>query len=68
MSKLELIKEAYGEFYDEVKDSLDENGWCKLNISQKHPINSFAHSQNKTEWKPINGRACWRPKSLSKIY
>lgn len=66
MTKVEKIKEAYGEFYNDVKEFLDENGWCKLNISQKHPINSFAHYE-KTEWRTINGRVCWRPKCLQGI-
>src|SRR5690606_6436052 len=45
---------------------IDENGWCVLNASQKEPINHFAH-HGKTDWKPINGRVCWRPKSLKGI-
>lgn len=63
---MEKIKEAYGEYWDEVKTSIDENGWCKLNVSQKEPINNFAH-HGKTEWMPIDGKVCWRPKSLQGI-
>lgn len=66
MKKQEKIKEAYGEHYETVKNHIDENGWCVLNVSQKEPINHFAH-HGKTEWKPINGRVCWRPISLKGI-
>lgn len=66
MSLEEKIKEAYGEHYETVKNHIDDNGWCILNVSQKEPINDFAH-HGETEWKPINGRVCWRPKSLQGI-
>lgn len=66
MKKEEKIKEAYGEHYETVKNYIDDNGWCVLNVSQKEPINDFAHHE-KTEWKPINERVCWRPKSLEGI-
>jgi len=26
--KLEVIKKAYGEYWEQVKDFVDENGWC----------------------------------------
>nr|WP_297310389.1 hypothetical protein [uncultured Flavobacterium sp.] len=66
MTKEEKIKEAYGEYYETVKNYIDDNGWCVLNVSQKEPINFFAH-HGKTEWKPIKERVCWRPKSLQGI-
>ena len=28
MTKSEAIKAAYGEFWEKVKDYVDENGWC----------------------------------------
>ena len=65
-TKQQAIQEAYGEHWGIVKNYVDENGWCELNVSQKEPINNFAN-HGKTEWKPINNRGCWRPKSLQGI-
>lgn len=31
MTKQEVIQKAYGEHWDQVKDFVDENGWCKPN-------------------------------------
>lgn len=41
-AKQKAIELAYGEYWEKVKDFVDENGWCYLNISQKEPINHFA--------------------------
>lgn len=30
MTKQEKIKEAYGEFYDKVKNNIDDQGWCTM--------------------------------------
>jgi hypothetical protein len=67
MTKEEAIKEAYGEYWEQVKVFVDENGWVffsddenilRLNFQQKDNI-----STEKTDvesWK-------WRPKSLQGI-
>ena len=67
MTKQEAIKEAYGEYWEQVKVFVDENGWVffsddenilRLNFQQKDNI-----STEKTDvesWK-------WRPKSLQGI-
>lgn len=32
MTKQELIKQAYGEYWDKVKDFVNENGWCDVSM------------------------------------
>jgi len=36
MSKEEKIKEAYGEYWDDVKNHIDENGWVNLRIAPEY--------------------------------
>ncbi|KAA5532782.1 hypothetical protein [Paenimyroides baculatum] len=30
MTKQDKIKEAYGEYYDKVKNNIDDSGWCTM--------------------------------------
>lgn len=32
MTKQEVIKQAYGEYWDKVKDFVNENGWCDVSM------------------------------------
>ncbi|MCT4252089.1 hypothetical protein HZP37_13420 [Elizabethkingia anophelis] len=57
MTKQQAIKAAYGEFWDKVKDYVDEYGWC--NAFFGIAARDFDDTESKRE--------VWRPKSLSGI-
>ena len=52
MTKQEKIQEAYGKYWEQVKDYVDENGWC------------YAFFTLKTYFKTDFTSEKWRPKSL----
>ncbi|MDV3636742.1 hypothetical protein CMU84_16450 [Elizabethkingia anophelis] len=55
--KEKAIKAAYGEYWDKVKDYVDEDGWC--NAFFGIAARDFDDTESKRE--------AWRPKSLSGI-
>jgi hypothetical protein len=57
MTKQEKIKEAYGEYWETVRDYVDKNGWCNTYW------NLFLISDR--EQKPAREPLKWRPKSLA---
>ena len=61
--KQEAIKNAYGEYWEKVKDFVDENGWCDVSVYStiKHLDAEFAEIENE------NGQFDMRPKSLAGI-
>jgi len=67
MSKEEKIKEAYGEFWNEVKDYVDENGfiWQSTLFFPETKMKDKFEIQVKG-FDP-DGRCKWRPKSLQGI-
>ena len=58
--KQEAIKNAYGEYWEDVKDYVDENGWASYPNVQKHD-----YDFGKLEFK--DGCAFLRPESLQGI-
>lgn len=59
-AKKEAIKKAYGEYWENVKDYVDKNGWCfnRRNVGFKEII-------SKLSWETKIGNSYyWRPKSL----
>lgn len=77
MTKNEVIEKAYGEYWDSVKDSLDEDGWVytkevsnmldayfENNTGQEIEFQkSFGRSGDNPNWTTRGSR--WRPKSIS---
>ena len=61
-AKQEAIKNAYSEYWDKVKDYVDENGW--IFWSDKNPIGIY--NNRYLEYKEENPNY-WRPKSLQRI-
>lgn len=62
-AKQKAIEEAYGEYWEKVKDFVDENGWC--NVRKK--VN-FSDISEKLHWETKTGNQYyWRPKSLQGI-
>ena len=59
-AKQEAIKNAYGEYWDNVKDYVDENGWASYPNVQKHD-----YDFGKLEFK--DGCTFLRPESLQGI-
>lgn len=57
-TKVEVIQEAYGELWEEVKDCVDESGWC----SKKETVN-----ERELAWMRNQYGAFWRPISLKGI-
>lgn len=35
MSKEEIIREAYGEYWEEIKEYVKDNGWCNCMVANK---------------------------------
>jgi len=60
MSKQDVIKSAYGEFWSNVNGYVDKNGWCSI-YYEDFGIRLFG-----SEAEFYNFKA-WRPKSLSGI-
>ena len=60
MTKEEKIKEAYGEYWEIVKNYLDEYGWCRIFGKDQFAELEGYDKDNSNE---IN----WRPKSLQGI-
>jgi hypothetical protein len=60
MTKQEKIQEAYGEYWEKVKDYVCENGWCSGFWGE-----TFEKLDGYTEPKSEGTR--WRPKSLKGI-
>lgn len=63
MTKQEIIKQAYGEYWDNVSEHVDENGWCDtVWFSIKTPFEKIPDSyESKEDFRHI------RPKSLQYI-
>ena len=61
-AKQEAIKKAYGEYWELVKDYVDENGW--IFWSDKNPIGIY--NNRYLEYKDENPNY-WRPESLQGI-
>lgn len=62
-SKQKAIREAYGKYWDEVKDFVTEDGWCKTRkrINYDEIIKSLSiELYNESTYN-------WRPKSLQGI-
>lgn len=57
MTKQEIIQKAYGEYWDNLKDSVDENGYANLD-------NTFSYEDIGLE---LQDNENWRPKSLKGI-
>ena len=62
MTKSEAIKAAYGEYWDKVKDYIDDDGWFN-NIEHDFYFSEWGNSSIVLEYE---GSFC-RPKSLSGI-
>lgn len=60
-TKKEVIQQAYGEYWDQVKLIVDENGWFDMAYSQQ--VNNFDPLWNDSDRKSTK----IRPKSLSGI-
>jgi len=60
MTKQEKIQEAYGEYWEKVKDYVYENGWCSGFWGETfEKLNGYT--------KPNSEGTRWRPKSLKGI-
>jgi hypothetical protein len=67
MTKQEVIKNAYGEHWETVKDYVDENGWV---YTQKVHFDSTLNMEySEVEVTPFNSdmEYYWRPKSLQGV-
>lgn len=56
MTKQEIIKKAYGEYWDKVKDHVDEDGWIHF---LPHGMESFMYKKG--------GESKYRPKGIKGI-
>ena len=61
-AKQETIKNAYGEYWEAVKDFVDENGWIDF-LEDIQRIMYFFHDSDNIEI----FKSTWRPKSLQGI-
>lgn len=59
MTKEEVIKQAYGDYWETVKDYVNNNGWCSWKWCRPENI-AIRKSLNEES----NGCGAWRPKSL----
>lgn len=64
-TKEQLIKEAYGEYFDKIKDYVDENGLLDKQVFSNHKGISYEDISNKIYFIHY-GNFC-RPKSLQGI-
>lgn len=78
MTKQEIIKEAYGIHYEEVKNFIDENGWCVQidyssgkEVKNHRTLNEMGFTQNDDlldfGYFSNENKHKWRPKSLEAI-
>lgn len=65
MSKEELIKEAYGEYWNNLKQAIDSNGWIEISWMQENEVN--IDFDLKTNYENGMGQDLARPKSLQGI-
>jgi hypothetical protein len=64
MTKEEIKKEAYGEYYDKHQQDIDENGWLSYGLFPE----KFLRKQELLEFKGETQSKCFvRPKSLQGI-
>lgn len=66
MTKKELVKNSYEQFYEYVENSVDENGWVKREEHSGFMRNHFYLGDN-IETKFIDKVEYWRPKTLEGI-
>ena len=66
-TKEEVIKDTYGEYWEQVKDHVDENGWCKTRkgIGFAQIQQSELHIEFKKDYNFSSYP--FRPKSLQNI-
>ena len=63
MTKQEKIKEAYGKYWEQVKNYVNKNGWCSVRRGV-----GFDEIISNLSWETRTGNQyCWRPKSLQGI-
>lgn len=69
MTKEEKIKEAYGYYWEQVKDYVDENGWCSEPTTFKIATLFFCMNYECITHGNVknNYMKYWRPKSLQGI-
>lgn len=55
MTKQEAIKKAYGDFWEQVKEYVSENGWCNSYWNTRVFFNADTMpKQNPVRWRPIS--------------
>ena len=60
MTKQEKIQEAYGKYWEQVKDYVNKNGWCSIRRGV-----GFDEIISNLPWETrIGNQYCWRPKLL----
>jgi len=64
-TKEQVIKESYGEYWEELKELISDNGWVSF-FDDKTRIRDIFHSQENISVSP-NYNNNWRPKSLQGI-
>lgn len=66
MTKEEIIKQAYGEYYEDTKLCIDNNGFCQYGSKDDSDwgIEPFGEYETRNH---IDGIYEWRPKSLQGI-
>ena len=67
MTKQEVIKNAYGEHWETVKDYVDGNGWCNWDYKNNCSPSRFEISEFDTLDFKLGKYLIWRPKSLQGI-
>ena len=65
MTKQEFIKKEYGQFFEELKNIISENGWVSF-YDDKSRIRKYFHENENIEISP-NDNNNWRPKKLKGI-
>jgi hypothetical protein len=65
MTKQDKIKEAYGDYFNELKDKISDNGWVSF-YEDINRIRNVFHKNENIEVSP-NDNNNWRPKSLQGI-
>jgi hypothetical protein len=65
MTKEEKIKEAYGEYFNELSDIISDDGWVSFH-EDKNRLRNVFHNNENIEVSP-NDNNNWRPKSLQGI-
>lgn len=63
MTKQEKIQEAYGKYWEQVKEYVNKNGWCSVRRGV-----GFDEIISNLSWETRTGNQyCWRPKTLQGI-